>query len=81
MPQPEEIPSQESGTKRRSKKPPEPDTGPTCGQCKHWRRKDGDEGLCYRYPPSVHYDEEGGWIARPPVDSTEHACGEFRGAN
>ena len=82
MPQSEETPtSNESGSKRRPPKAAEPDSGATCGQCKHWRAEDGGEGLCYRYPPTVSYDEEGSWLVRPFPSGEEKACGEFRGAN
>ena len=84
MPQSDETPSQDSGTpaaRRKPKKSPEPDTGPTCGQCKHWRAQEGDEGLCYRYPPTVLAADDGQWLVRPFPNSDEKACGEFRGAN
>jgi hypothetical protein len=81
MPQSDETPSQERGTRRRTAKGPEPDTGPTCGQCKHWRAQGDGEGLCYRFPPTVHNDDEGHWLVRPFPPADEVACGEFRGAN
>lgn len=84
MPQSEESPSNDSGTKavrRSAKKSPAPDTGPTCGQCKHWVSGDDGDGECYRNPPGVHLDEEGYFLFRPILDGKEKACGEFRGAN
>ena len=67
--------------KHKPSKRPELDSGPTCGQCKHWRHQEGEEGLCYRYPPTVMTDEEGTWLVRPFPERKEPACGEFTGAN
>lgn len=60
-------------------KSPKPDFGPTCGMCKHWVWQEGEEGLCYRNPPEVHFDEEGSWLTRPFPERSERACGEFVG--
>jgi hypothetical protein len=88
MPLPEELQSPDGGTpakkpRRRKGESPPVDIGPTCGQCKHWRASTDDpgEGVCYRNPPTVHFDEEGAWMARPFPAGDEPACGEFKGAN
>lgn len=80
MPQSDETTSNESG-RRRSRKSPEPDTGPTCGQCGFWRRQEGDEGACFRLPPVVMSSDDGVWLVRPFPEASEPACGEFKGAN
>jgi hypothetical protein len=62
-----------------AKKPP-PDDGPRCGQCKHWRRFDGEAGECFFNPPVFRLDEDGYELLRPILEADEHACGQFKGA-
>lgn len=86
MPQPEDDHSTDGGTpakkpRRKKAESPPVDTGPTCGQCKHWVAGEDGDGLCHRYPPKMQIDEEGYFLYRPIVDVAEKACGEFRGAN
>lgn len=67
-----------------AKKPKEqPETGPNCGNCRHWKRcnVDGENiGECFFNPPVVQVDEEGYSIVRPILDASERACGRFTGA-
>jgi hypothetical protein len=47
----------------------------TCSQCKHFLRyKLEENGQCYRNPPTVFAN---GTRLRPPVKTTDYACGEF----
>jgi len=63
-------------------KPEAETTGPTCGQCKHWRGDQGGIAECFFFPPKVEFDDDGSYyLIRPPLPSDEPACGQFTGAN
>lgn len=61
---------------------PKADTGPTCAQCRYFKREDVEVGWCRRYPPVTVFDSEGSdpLVVFPLMDPGVDWCGEFGAA-